>query len=161
MAGVVRRRSSCCTATSSTGKRSPWRSPARRWSPCATCSPLAREMRRKIPGGPPRRTWIPACLPDLEAMRHLAWSWNAEICWNGDFAKFRKFMRIDGERWGIWSYCWTRWRLSKSEPELEHGGHVKQRSGVKAKLTPLASSLMQSSIRLISGMSSGLILLGH
>jgi hypothetical protein len=52
-------------------------------------------------------------------------------------------------------------RLSKSEPELEHGGHVKQRSRVKAKLTPLASSLMQSSIRLISGMSSGLILLGH
>ena len=82
-------------------------------------------------------------------------------CWNGDFAKFRKIMRIDGEIWGIWSFCWTRLRLSKSEPELEHGGHVKQRSGVKAKLTPLASSLMQSSIRLISGMSSGLILLGH
>ena len=43
-----------------------------------------------------------------------------------DFANFG--MRIDGEYDHFW--------LSKTKLEVEHGGHVKQRSGLKAKLTP-------------------------
>ena len=134
----VRMHSSCCTATSSTGRRSPCSSPAKRWSPCATSSPL-REMRGKIPGGPPRRTWIRVCLPDLRAMRHFAWSWvilrilECELMGNMIiFGWARPSLRLSmGDMWSKGADWKRNWHL-------------------------LINILMQS-IRLISGMSSGLI----